>query len=144
TFSVNGFGLGTNFGNPPTANYFPLVGDFNGDGKTDFAFASGTAVSLFLGNADGTFTASGFAYPLLPPGYAGLVRFYAPIVGDLNGDGKTDFAFAGATSIYTFQAAGPPIYQLNAITNGLGATTTITYLPLTNGSNYVKDTTSTY
>jgi hypothetical protein len=130
------------FGQP--TNWTPIVGDFNGDGKTDFAFSSGTGLDLFLSNGDGTFTASSFTYPYawnfgMPPS-----SHYTPIIGDFNGDGKTDFAFAGATYISTFQAGGPPIYQLNAVTNGLGATTAFTYQLLTNGNIYTKDTTSTY
>jgi hypothetical protein len=146
TFSTNQFIYpnGWNFGAPPSSTYMPLVGDFNGDGKTDFAFAAGTWVAVMFSNGDGTFSLSGFNYPVLPPGYARFQVWYTPVVGDFNGDGKTDFALAGTTSIYTFQAGGPPIYQLNAVTNGLGATTAFTYQPLTNGSVYTKDTTSTY
>lgn len=55
-----------------------VVGDFNNDGKLDFA--AGLADSLFLGNGDGTFAA---------PMQIGA----EPIVSaDFNGDGKVDIA----------------------------------------------------
>jgi hypothetical protein len=34
----------------------PIVGDFNGDGRTDFAFVSDSAVNVMLSNGDGTFS----------------------------------------------------------------------------------------
>jgi len=129
-------------GSPPNQYCAPIVGDFNGDGKTDFAFATGSAVAVLLSKGDGTFSTN--SYNISGTLGSPPTTNWTPIVGDFNGDGKTDFAFAGATSIATFQAGGPPIYQLNAVTNGLGATTTISYQPLTNGSVYTKDATSIY
>ncbi len=73
-----------NAGNEP----FPLaVGDFNGDGKLDFAvsdFSSG--VYLFLGNGDGSFRA-----PVLISAGTNPVAIAA---ADLDGDGKLDLAVA--------------------------------------------------
>jgi uncharacterized protein (TIGR03437 family) len=66
------------------------AGEFNGDAYTDLAVSvqpnstGPSSVSIFLGGAAGTFTASGN----LPAG--NKTRFAA--VGDLNGDGRADLA----------------------------------------------------
>jgi hypothetical protein len=71
------------------------TGDFNADGKLDLLMVSsgvhenpgqGSAVTVSLGNGDGTFTlASGSPIPL-GNSLSGIVT------GDFNGDGKLDFA----------------------------------------------------
>src|SRR5712692_8235556 len=63
-----------------------VVGDFNGDGKADLAVADAgaRAVSVLLGNGDGTFQAN-VEYP------TGLTT-RGMAVGDFNGDGKPDLA----------------------------------------------------
>jgi hypothetical protein len=67
---------------------FPLaVGDFNGDGKLDFAVTDfNSGVYLFLGNGDGSFQA-----PALISAGTNPVAIRA---ADLNGDGKLDLAVA--------------------------------------------------
>jgi hypothetical protein len=75
------------------------VGDFNGDGKLDFASAdSGVTSSLvpfpvhvFLGNGDGTFARDN----LFPTGGAGA---FGVAAGDFNGDGRPDLAVASTFS----------------------------------------------
>jgi len=73
-----------------------LVGDFNHDGKDDFAVPNGgyggwsPAVSVFLGNGAG-----GFAVPTSYPVALGVL---AVTTGDLNGDGKDDLATANSGS----------------------------------------------
>ena len=67
------------------------IGDFNGDGKQDFAVANwaigaGTTVSIRLGNGSGGFSSA-----------ANVTVGTAPIsiaIGDFNGDGKQDLAVA--------------------------------------------------
>jgi hypothetical protein len=74
-------------------------GDFNHNGKTDLVVAHGCAdsncangaVSLLLGNGDGTFQA--------PTNFASIGELASSIeVGDFNGDGKLDIAVAGDTA----------------------------------------------
>jgi hypothetical protein len=52
---------GWNFGTPPSQNNMPITGDFNGDGKTDFAFAGATSVDVMLSNGNGTFAGNAVA-----------------------------------------------------------------------------------
>jgi hypothetical protein len=72
------------------------VGDFDADGKLDFAMseAFGVQVEVFPGNGDGTFGTPGFfQVGSFPSG---------PASGDFNGDGRPDLAaplFANAVSV---------------------------------------------
>jgi uncharacterized repeat protein (TIGR01451 family) len=57
------------------------AGDFNEDGKADFAAAAGGAVTIYLGNGNGGFQ------PIVIPANAGYI-----LNGDFNGDGHQDLA----------------------------------------------------
>jgi hypothetical protein len=81
------------------------VGDFNGDGRTDFAvgnYISGT-LSVFMNTGGGSFTSSSIAVPGSP---------FSLAAGDFNNDGRTDLAisldinFAGADLDMFFGQAG--------------------------------------
>jgi FG-GAP-like repeat len=61
------------------------IGDFNQDGKPDLAIATTAALSILLGNGDGTFQ-SHVDIPLA--GGAGAIA-----TADFNGDGKLDLVF---------------------------------------------------
>jgi len=71
------------------------LADFNGDGKLDIIKATQTGASTInvaLGNGDGTFQqASGFQLPAILTPVSG-------VVGDFNGDGKLDLAFASQST----------------------------------------------
>jgi hypothetical protein len=68
------------------------AGDFHGNGRLDLVFSSvsrfgGTSYFIYAGNGDGTFGTAGIL------GVSGLVHGN-PAIGDFNGDGKLDLAFA--------------------------------------------------
>jgi FG-GAP-like repeat/IPT/TIG domain len=97
----NGDGTFTQIGGPITGSYqddVVAVGDLNGDGLPDLiamgpgGMGSGLEGSIWLANANGTYTGTeefGFGYVL--GGGAAL--------GDFNGDGKLDVAFASESSV---------------------------------------------
>ena len=92
-----GFTLLSAPGSPLTVGQLPqaaVMGDFNNDGKLDLAVLTnttseeyGTLVSIQLGNGDGTFQ---------PPVTYPTNGAYSPAMamGDFNGDGNLDLAFA--------------------------------------------------
>jgi hypothetical protein len=140
-----GFSGPCNFGTPPSANYSLVVGDFNADGKTDYMLLGPQTQYVFTSNGDGTFSgkqnspvmgASNFGSP---PSAA-----YAVIGGDYNGDGLTDYLLIANTSQYVFLANGPTSDSVSSIANGIGASSAITYQPLTKASVYSKDTNAVY
>jgi hypothetical protein len=141
TFSTVGQTIYGDLGSPPSALWTPVTGDFNGDGMTDVSFVtgggSGNQVATWLSNGDGTFRTVGQTiYGDLgsPPS-----ALWTPVTGDFIGNGNTDVAFiSGSTSgnsIATLLAEGPQPDLLTFISNGIGATTTITYGTLAEGYN---------
>jgi hypothetical protein len=84
-----------------------VVADFNGDGKPDIvtignSLSNGT-IRLYLGNGDGTFTATADT-----PFYSGYMGSTSLAVGDFNGDGKLDVVVAmeGSPQAYVLLGNG--------------------------------------
>ncbi|MFG1807691.1 FG-GAP repeat domain-containing protein [Streptomyces sp. NPDC049040] len=74
-------------------NVQALAGDFNNDHKTDIALIGGgpwTSVPVAFSDGDGTFTVTNTAITGFGP-YAAQPGTHA-VVGDVNGDGRTDIA----------------------------------------------------
>src|SRR6266581_4853870 len=141
-----GFG-NTDMGSPGIWNrdYTNIItGDFNGDGKMDFINQDGTwfqgLATLYLSNGDGTFNTIDMGSP------GTWNRDYTNLIpGDFNGDGKMDFikqngtAWQGLAILYSNTPANKVSDFLTSVTNGLGATTTITHKPITDNTVYTKD-----
>jgi YD repeat-containing protein len=80
---------------PPAAKRIPLVGDFNGDGKSDVLFPDTKTVRLSNGNT--------FGPAQVVSGVTASV-FY---LGDFNADGKTDFfTVKGGIKVFLSQGDG--------------------------------------
>jgi FG-GAP-like repeat len=87
------FGNGT-ISTSPAANGMAAIGDFNGDGKLDFVAAGSVggyaALTIFLGNGDGTFTPQTTVNLTGSNGLPGAVLPASVFAGDFNHDGNAD------------------------------------------------------
>lgn len=100
------------------SSQFAAVADFNGDGILDIAFADSgsTALTVLLGNGDGTFTQK------MGETDIGQTTTYVT-TADLNGDGKLDLILVGsADSILILLGNGDGTFQTPlAVPGGPGA-----------------------
>jgi len=100
------------------STFYVAVGDFNQDGKPDLAVASGFyggAISIFLGNGNGTFTqAAGSPISVSTPYVTDAIA-----VADINGDGIPDIA--AANDGYEYGASSVTVL----LGNGDGTFTTV-------------------
>ncbi|HAK58991.1 MAG TPA: hypothetical protein DCO77_01240, partial [Nitrospiraceae bacterium] len=108
---------------------YAWAGDFNGDGKTDLATASGGTTWVWRSNGSKfskevwTTTASKW----------GGADYTWP--GDFNGDGKTDIATASGGTIWVKQSKPFPVDLVTTAYNGLGGATEIAYVPSSHWEN---------
>src|SRR5262249_54239791 len=88
---------GLDFGIPST--WEAISGDFNGDGRTDYARVGATGAWVFLAQLGGGFTTGFQAYSGLDFGQPSA---WQTITGDFNGDGVADYARLGDTGVWIF------------------------------------------
>jgi len=91
---------GLAFGMP--SEWTTIVGDFDGDGRKDYARIGNTGAWVFSGNADRTFRTSFQNYDGLD---FGLPSSWQVSVGDFDGDGLTDYLRLGNTGAWLFYGA---------------------------------------
>jgi len=137
-------GYGTNSGWTGQNTLPRMMVDVNGDGKDDVVgFASdGVYVSLSTGTQ---FTAqqkwvSGYGTNAGWTDQNSLPRMMV----DVNGDGKDDVVGFASDGVYTSVSSGLLPDLLLDVSTGLGAVTSLTYLPLTDATTYTKDNTAVY
>jgi hypothetical protein len=100
---ANGFLPVTAFG-PGTPIGPVVMGDFNSDGRPDFAVVTVNGVSVLLGNGDGTFRAA----PVSPDNSTAPQSIAA---GDFNGDGKSDLAIVDSVAVRIRLGNGDGTFQ---------------------------------
>ena len=136
-----GTGLSSGYAIPSSSSWYYYnvrKGDWNGDGKDDIILSSGTSGQphlIFLSTGTGFFQAASIANS---DTYANAV------VADWNNDGAQDIWLqkTSGDTLYTFSYV-PEL--MTSVSNGIGATTTITYDRLNkNGSFYTKGSGAAY
>lgn len=135
--------LSPNYGYP-NGEATPLIaGDWNGDGLTDLARAHQTGIVSIVASSQGfkpynflTDFASNYGY---------RSNSTNPLISaDWNGDGVSDISRFSYSSVISYPQIANQSHLLNALTDGLGSTTKITYGLLTNPDIYEKGSGSVY
>jgi hypothetical protein len=114
-----------------------LRGDFNGDGKTDIAYAwhdaNNPGINLDVYQSNGTPGTLGFYPRRWETNQGSWTDFWKFLTGDFNGDGKVDVLYASADNenrlrydLHTNDPVAPDF--MTAVHNGLGGTQRASYV----------------
>jgi hypothetical protein len=128
-------------GADPARPYNFKTGDFNGDGKDDLIhFVNNAYVHVWLSKGDGTFVPQ-TAFP--NNNYAVSSNNYNYMVGDFNGDGRSDMVhFVNNSYWHVWNTQGNPSDRVSGFNNG-GETINFSYTSIAKGDytkgNYLKD-----
>ena len=126
------------------------VVDVNGDGRDDYAGIAlnneGTGGPIYVSLSTSTgFTPTqvwgSYFDQMCADGAGGSCKFY---FGDVNGDGKADFLASGGSGVRMELFTPPTIDLLKTITNGFGASISVTYKKLNDTSVHIASTNSIY
>ena len=105
--------------------------DVNGDGKVDAIFWDGNGVLYVIPSNGSGFDYNGRAYH-----NQGYFSYSKSAFADVTGDGKADAIFwNGNNDLYVVPSDGPIPDLLSSISNGIGATTNLTYKPSSSYTN---------
>lgn len=117
--------------------------DMDGDGRTDIVFAgkgtsnsnSYTRINVALSNGNGFNTPVEYITSTLMQN--GDERYFN--FGDFNGDGRYQmlYKYYSTSNLFSF-ATGTPSHLINNVVDGLGAKSTLTYLPMSNSAVYTR------
>ncbi|WP_198666927.1 FG-GAP-like repeat-containing protein [Taibaiella helva] len=124
-----------------------LISDFNGDGKDDIYDYTGSVMefgqlydpTIRYSKGNNTFVSEVPGLDLAKVGYESIDYF----LGDFNGDGAIDFTTRFISDRLPYVVSFHPNesrHLLTQVKSGLGATTKVTYQPLTNASVYSPGT----
>ncbi|WP_296820776.1 FG-GAP-like repeat-containing protein [Thiobacillus sp.] len=137
--TFQGATITNNYGTLSTLQGF--LADVNGDGCADVVRldTGSQQIWTYKSNCNGTFQGA-----TITNNY-GTLSTLQGFLADVNGDGCADVVRldTGTQTIYSYRETGEAT-KLSQITTGLGATTAITYKPLTDSSVYTKDAGSVY
>jgi hypothetical protein len=115
--------INAGLGQPVSGNDYSSTGDFDGDGRSDFIFISGSTLMIYISNGDGTFSetitndAFGTSTTVWVKTFSRTINTISTVgepwesgtsavVGDFNGDGKTDIGFAYQHTLYVLLSKG--------------------------------------
>ncbi|RPI78063.1 MAG: hypothetical protein EHM45_06880, partial [Desulfobacteraceae bacterium] len=128
---------------------FPLaIGDFNGDGKTDIGRIHDNGIRFYTTDGrDGWVRMDNLNDFGAASSFENGCADYPMVIGDFNGDGKTDVGRVLDNAVIRLYSSASPFPDLlSTVTNGFGDKTTINYIPSSQSQNtllpFIVQTTS--